>query len=50
MDNHIVLWLAFALLMTVMITIDLGLSRKSHEITFREAVIRTTIWITILLK
>ncbi len=45
-DNHIVLWLAFALLMTVMITIDLGLSRKSHEITFREAVTRTIIWVT----
>ncbi len=44
MDNHLVLWGAFGLLMTVMITIDLGLSRKSHEISFREAFAWTGIW------
>ena len=49
MDNHFILWCAFGLLMTVMITIDLGLSRKSHEISFREALIRTLIWVTMAL-
>jgi tellurite resistance protein TerC len=46
-DTHTALWLAFALLMTIMITIDLGTSRTSHEISFREAVIRTGIWVTL---
>ena len=45
MDNHhIVLWGAFGLLMIVMITIDLGLNRKSHEISFREALTWSIIW------
>ena len=44
MDNHIFLWIAFALLMGVMITIDLGLSRSSHEISFRESLTWTVIW------
>ena len=44
MTSHVLLWIAFALLMMVMITIDLGLSRKSHEISFREALIWTIIW------
>jgi tellurite resistance protein TerC len=44
MSSHVLLWIAFALLMMVMITIDLGLSRKSHEISFREALTWTIIW------
>jgi tellurite resistance protein TerC len=44
MTSHVLLWIAFTLLMMVMITIDLGLSRKSHEISFREALIWTIIW------
>ena len=49
MDKHIVLWGAFGLLMIVMITIDLGLSRKSHEISFREALTWTIIWVVLAL-
>lgn len=49
MDNHILLWLAFALLMSVVIVVDLGLSGKSHEITFREALVRTLIWVSMAL-
>ena len=49
MDNHVILWAAFGLLMTVMITIDLGLSGKSHEISFREALVRTLIWVSMAL-
>ena len=50
MDNHLLLWAAFALLMTVMIVIDLGLTGKSHEISFRVALLRTCIWISMALS
>lgn len=31
------MWILFALLMTVMLAIDLGLNRKRHSVSFREA-------------
>lgn len=31
------MWIAFGLLVVIMLVIDLGLNMKSHEISFREA-------------
>jgi tellurite resistance protein TerC len=40
------MWLGFAVLLTVMFTLDLGVfSRKSHEVKFREALIWTLVWV-----
>jgi len=41
------MWLAFGALVIIMLFIDLGLSRKSHEISFREALTWTVVWITL---
>lgn len=50
MTSQTMLWLGFAAIMTVMFIIDLGLfSRKSHAITFREALAWTLIWVSLAL-
>lgn len=49
MDNRTLLWLAFGVLVLIMLAIDLGLSRKSHEVTHREALAWTVVWITLAL-
>jgi len=42
------MWLGFAILMTTMFILDLGVfSRKSHEIGFREAMIWTLVWVSL---
>lgn len=41
------MWLAFGALVIIMLFIDLGLSRKSHEISFREALTWTVVWISL---
>jgi len=33
------MWMIFALVMTVMLTDDLGLNRKNHEVSFRAALV-----------
>ena len=43
------MWSVFGLLVAVMLAIDLGLNRKSHEIPFREALTWTVIWISLAL-
>jgi tellurite resistance protein TerC len=44
------MWLAFGLLVAVMLTIDLGVfSRNSHEISLREALAWSIVWITLSL-
>jgi tellurite resistance protein TerC len=44
------LWTGFAILIAVMITLDLGIfSRKSHEISFREALTWTLVWVGLAL-
>lgn len=48
MSAQTIMWLGFALLLTVMFTLDLGVfSRKSHEIRFREALIWTLVWVSL---
>jgi tellurite resistance protein TerC len=41
------MWSAFGLLVVIMLIIDLGLNRKSHEISFREALTWSAIWISL---
>lgn len=47
MSNKEMMWLAFSVLVVIMLLIDLGLSRKSHEISFKEALTWTVVWITL---
>ena len=49
MSVQAVMWLAFNTLVVIMLIIDLGLSRKSHEVSFREALTWTGVWITLAL-
>lgn len=41
------MWLVFGVLVIIMLAIDLGLSRKNHEISFREALAWTGVWISL---
>ena len=44
------MWAGFALLMTIMFVLDLGIfNRKSHEIRFREALTWTIVWVSLAL-
>ncbi len=46
MSMQAMLWTGFAVIMIAMFILDLGVfSRKSHEISFREAVAWTTVWV-----
>jgi tellurite resistance protein TerC len=48
MSVQTMMWLGFAILMTTMFILDLGMfSRKSHEIRFREAMIWTLVWVSL---
>lgn len=47
MSEQTMMWSAFGLLVAIMLAIDLGLSRKSHEISFREALTWTGVWISL---
>lgn len=43
------MWIIFTILLTVMLTVDLGLNRKSHTISFREALVWSLVWIGLAL-
>lgn len=43
------MWIVFALLLTVMLVVDLGLNRKSHAISFKEALCWSAVWIGLAL-
>jgi len=43
------MWIAFAIIFGVMLAVDLGLNRKSHEVSFREALVWSSIWIALAL-
>lgn len=43
------MWLIFTLLVTVMLVVDLGLNRKSHTISFKEALTWSSIWVGLAL-
>ena len=51
MSTSGLLWAGFAVLITVMITLDLGVfNRKSHEVSFREALTWTLVWVGLALS
>jgi tellurite resistance protein TerC len=43
------LWIAFALLMVIMLAVDLGMNRKSHTASFREALVWSCVWVGLAL-
>lgn len=43
------MWVSFGLLMIVMLVIDLGMNRTAHEVSFRQALIWSTVWISLAL-
>jgi tellurite resistance protein TerC len=46
MSANLLLWIGFAVLITIMFILDLGiLNRRSHEISFREALTWTLVWV-----
>lgn len=49
MPDQILLWGIFGVLVVIMLVIDLGLSRKSHEVSFREAMTWSGVWISLAL-
>lgn len=49
MSEQSLLWVAFGLLMTIMLAIDLGLNRKAHEVSFRQALAWSIIWVSLAL-
>lgn len=49
MSNQTIMWLAFNTLVVIMLVIDLGLHRKSHEVSFREALAWSGVWISLAL-
>lgn len=49
MSVQALMWLTFNTLVVIMLIIDLGLNRKSHEVSFREALSWTGIWISLAL-
>lgn len=51
MTTSIFLWGGFAVLITVMLILDLGVfNRKSHEVSFREALTWTLVWVGLALS
>jgi len=51
MSTSALLWAGFAVVITVMITLDLGVfNRKSHEVSFREALTWTLVWVGLALS
>jgi tellurite resistance protein TerC len=43
------MWTAFGLLMAVMLAIDLGMNRKAHKVSFRQALTWSIIWVSLAL-
>jgi len=47
MSEQTLMWAAFGLLMVVMLTIDLGMNRTAHKISFRQALTWSIIWVSL---
>jgi hypothetical protein len=51
MSESLVLWGSFSLLVLIMLSLDMGVfHRKSHEVSVREALIWTAVWITLAMR
>ena len=49
MTASLILWSAFALLVVIMLAIDLGMNRKSHQVSFKEALTWSIVWVGLAL-
>lgn len=50
MSTQVFLWSGFAIIITIMLTLDLGVfNRKSHEVSFKEALAWTLVWVSLAL-
>ncbi len=49
MTSSLLLWSAFTVLVVIMLAIDLGMNRKSHQVSFKEALSWSLIWIGLAL-
>ncbi len=47
MSEQSIMWVAFGLLMVVMLAIDLGMNRKAHTVSFRQALTWSIIWVSL---
>lgn len=43
------MWGAFGLLMVIMLAVDLGMNRKAHKVTFRQALTWSIVWVSLAL-
>ena len=49
MSATTLMWLVFAVLFGVMLVVDLGRNRSSHTVSFREALIWSSVWVALAL-
>ncbi|UFS68556.1 TerC family protein [Geomonas sp. RF6] len=49
MSSQSLMWIIFVAVVSVMFVIDLWVNRHSHEIKFREALLWTTVWVSLAL-
>jgi len=49
MSEQSMMWGAFGVLMIIMLAIDLGMNRKAHEVSFRQALTWSMIWVSLAL-
>ena len=50
METPVLFWILFNAFVLLMLALDLGVfHRKSHEVTFREAITWTLVWIALAL-
>src|SRR5450432_2486960 len=49
MSAQSIMWTAFGVLMVVMLVIDLGMNRKAHTVSFRQALTWSIIWVSLSL-
>jgi len=49
MSEQSMMWGAFGLLMVVMLAIDLGMNRRAHTVSFRQALTWSVIWVSLAL-
>lgn len=47
MTDQTMMWLVFGLLMVVMLAIDLGMNRKAHKVSFRQALAWSVVWVSL---
>ncbi len=49
MSEQSLMWGAFGLLMVVMLAVDLGMNRKAHKVSFRQALAWSIVWVSLAL-